>query len=262
MPSPAPRASLHLAALLCCAMACAAAMPGARGQPPSIEPGVLQGRVVDARGAPLAGAQVSAHHTLLENRTLTATSDTDGRYRLDVSRPAGAWTAAAHLSRDHRGTTYVIDLAPDAPAPFAGSDGALRDFTWRLQGERDDDLGHHGMPVIYELAIFADPQHPGEFLDAEHVELTLVPDGPLLDGSTGGTITRFGKRTADGPALVDIPLGVYTITGRYVAPQHGARPLLLRVRDSGEFVPALTTGFTELLRTRYHILLDVTLDAD
>ena len=129
-----------------------------------------------------------------------------------------------------------------------------------IPGERVDGLGYYGMPVIYYMARFEDPQYPGHYLDTDYVELTLVPVGPLIDGSAGHTLRGFGERTGDGPAIVDVPLGRYTISGRYLSPNHPPRSLLLRLRNRGEYVPALTADFAELLPTRYQIELEVDID--
>jgi len=226
----------------------------------SPQPGSMQGRVVDARGAALPGVSVIADNTLLYNTNALGVSGTDGRYAIDVSRPAGTWVGSAQVTRTYNGKRYVLDLDPDTVDPFAGNAGAIRNFTWKLSGERRDGLGTYGMSVIYYFEGFEDPQFPGQFLDTDYVELTLVPVGPLVDGSTGSRIVRLGVRTPDGPALQDVPVGRYTITGRYLAPDLPVRPLLLRVRNTGEYVPALTTDFVEVLQTLYHIEMDVTLD--
>ena len=208
---------------------------------------------------PLAGATVIADNTLFYDSNALAVSDSDGHYAIDVSRPAGTWLGTAQVTRSYNGKRYVLDLDPDSVDAFAGNAGAVRNFTWKLTGERRDGLGTYGMSVIYYFDGFEDPQYPGQFLDTDHVELTLEPAGSLVDGSVGSTIVRHGVRTADGPAVQDVPIGRYTITARYLAPDLPARPLLLRVRNTGDYVPALTTDFVEVLETLYRIEMDVAL---
>ncbi|MDQ3492880.1 MAG: hypothetical protein M3452_06420, partial [Chloroflexota bacterium] len=49
--------------------------------------------------------------------------------------------------------------------------------------------------------------------------LTLTPDGPLVDGSTGQTITVVGDLVAD------VPVGRYSYSARYADPAGPARGL-------------------------------------
>lgn len=242
--------------LLCTFALCATA----QAQAP--QPGVMKGVVTDARGVPLAGAQVVADNTLFYNTNAIGISDAQGRYSIDVSRPLGTWAPSATITRTYNGRRYEVSLHPDNPDVFAGNDGAIRNFTWKLSGERPDGLGTYGMSVIYyfEPGTWEDPHHPGEFLDVAHVELTLQPGGPLLDGSSGQTIVAFGSNTPDGPAVRDVPIGRYAISARYVAPDRAPRRLLLRVRNTGEFVPQLVTDFEEVVNTLYQIEMDLRFD--
>ena len=224
------------------------------------QPGLMQGSVVDARGAALADARIVADNTLLFNTNALGVSDAQGRYRIDVSRPVGTWVGSATITRIFNGRRYVLDLDPGTDDPFAGNEGAVRNFTWKLRGERRDGLGTYGMSVIYYFAVFQDPDFPEDFLDTDHVELTLTPVGALIDGSSGEVITAFGSNSPDGPAIRDVPVARYRITARYLPPGRPPRPLLLRVRNSGEFVPALTTDFVEVIETLYQIEMDVTFD--
>lgn len=223
-------------------------------------PGVMQGRVVDTRGLALAGAVVYADNTLFYNTNVIGQSGGDGRYSLDVSRPVGTWAASARITRSLNGIAYTLDLDPDTIDIFAGNAGAVRNFSWKIRGPRRDGSGVYGMPVIYYVNDFEDPQYPGEFVDRDFVELTLTPVGALIDGSQGARISGFGRSTPDGQALTDVPIGRYSITARYAPPQHPSRPMLLRVRNTGDYVPALTTDFTELLETVYRIELDAVID--
>lgn len=205
------------------------------------EPGVLKGRVLDASGKPLSGVKVFADNTLLYNSNAIAVSDSKGYYRVDVSRPVGTWRATAQLERTYSGKRYAFDLHPDKADPFAGNDGAVRNFTWKLQGERPDG-GYYGSFVV----CYGSLDNPF-WIDTSHVELTLIPTGPLVDGSVGQAIVARLVRTAEGDAIADVPLGRYTITARYLDPERGALDLNLRQRNSGSFVPELVADFEVIM---------------
>jgi hypothetical protein len=154
------------------------AAPAARGR----HPGVRDRHRRRRRGRPLAGVRVYAKNTLLYNTNAIGVTDAQGRYRLDVREPMGTWRVTAQLRREYEGHTYTLDLHPenDEPAPFAGVDGAVRNFSWRVSG-RTPSGGYYGGRV-YVSGI------PGGWMnDVEHedLELEFTPVGPLIDGSVG-----------------------------------------------------------------------------
>ncbi|HSI32227.1 MAG: carboxypeptidase-like regulatory domain-containing protein [Phycisphaerae bacterium] len=198
------------------------------------EPKVIKGRVVDAAGQPVAGAVVNADHTLLYNANTQARTGKDGTYRIKV--PNGAYRVTAKLTRDIGETRYAFDLHPETPDDVNGDEGAIRDFTWRLTGRRPapQDGYYGGMVVAYTP--------PGDVdVQLEDVELTLTPDGKLIDGSDGKPITGKLVATGDGRAIRDVPVGTYTITARHVPKGAAAAPLLVRVRNTGEYAKTATT---------------------
>jgi hypothetical protein len=197
--------------------------------------------IVDVQGRPLNGVQVFADHTLYYNTNARGVSDSTGRYRIDVSQPTGSWHALAQLRRNYHGQTYTFALDPNDDTPFAGSAGAVRNFIWRLSGSKPDGEGVYGGLVT----VYAD--YANFTLVMRDVELTLVPDGALVDGSTGAPITRRLLHTADGDAMVDVPVGRYTITARYVPVGGTPRTLMVRLRDQGDYQASLVTDFVQQL---------------
>ncbi len=217
-----------------------------------IEPGVLKGRVVDEKGAPLAGVEVVADNQLLYNSNLITVTDADGFYRVETDH-AATFHATATVTRSYNGQRFSLALAPDDDSPFAGPTGAVRNFTWKLTGERPDGLGVYGNSVIIYLDT-ADPQDPQAYLQDENVELTLTPEGPLADGSQGSVITRASSRTGDGSGVHDVPLGRYRITATY-----DGRPLRVRQRNVGEYAPEYVGDFQTVMTGVYRIDLDLAL---
>ncbi|HYE20362.1 MAG TPA: carboxypeptidase-like regulatory domain-containing protein [Tepidisphaeraceae bacterium] len=198
------------------------------------EPNVIKGRVVDAAGQPVAGAVVNADHTLLYNANTQARTAKDGTYRIKV--PNGAYRVTAKLTRDVGETRYAFDLHPETPDDVNGEEGAIRDFTWRLSGRRPaPSEGHYGALVVAY-------NDPGDFSVLwSDVELTLTPEGKLIDGSEGKPVVGKLVATGDGFAVRDVPVGTYRITARSAPKGQAATPLLVRVRNTGEFAASVTS---------------------
>jgi len=214
------------------------------------QPNVLKGQVKDSRGVPLAGVKVFADNTLLYNTNAIAVSDAAGKYSVSVARPAGTWHATAQIERTLNGQKYVFPLHPDSDDVFAGNLGAVRNFVWKLQGERPEG-GHYGGKVI-GYGVLSNPF----YIETGKVELTLEPQGNLVDGSVGKTISGALQRTPDGDAIVDVPVARYKITARYLDPEN-AGPLLVRLRNQGEFGPQVVADFKVITTTVHHIEVEV-----
>ncbi|MEU8266051.1 carboxypeptidase-like regulatory domain-containing protein [Sphaerisporangium sp. NPDC049002] len=216
-----------------------------------VEAGVLKGRVVDAEGRPIAGAEIVADNQFLHNSNLVVMTDADGRYRVSTNVATATFQVSGTVTRRFEGRVYTMQLTPHDDTSFAGPTGAIRDFTWRLTGERPDGLGFYGSLVLFNMDVW-DLPNPDEYLREEDVTLTLTPQGPLIDGSAGEVITRRAERTADGPGLTDIPIGRYRITAESLG-----RPLRIRLRDTGEYAEAVDTVFEKFLTTSHRIELDL-----
>jgi hypothetical protein len=201
------------------------------GSPPP-KPSVVRGRVVDARGNPIAGAEVWADNTLYYDTNVIGVTDAQGRYELDVSEPGGTWHMGAQVRIRYDGHTYALALHPDDDSPFAGTTGAVRDFDWRLTGPTPQGLRYGGQLYYYDGGF-------GDF-DPRYVELTFTPAGPLVEGSAG---KAFTARSDDAMTIGDIAIGRYTIGARYVPPGESARALAIRVRSTGSYAATVTTSW-------------------
>jgi Carboxypeptidase regulatory-like domain len=195
-----------------------------------LEPFIVKGKVTDTQGAPLAGVEVVANNTLLYDTNGLGTTDANGNYRIELI--IGSWQMTASMMRDFKGQAYRIDLTPDNDATFAGSEGAIRNFVWQSSGGK----AQQGSVFVYsDITV--------EFLETQYIELTLEPQGPLLDGSNGQTITGMLTHTADGDGLINVPLGRYKITARYLAPAETPMVLEIKPRNSGEYSDSLSADF-------------------
>jgi hypothetical protein len=206
-------------------------------------PNLLVGKVVDSQGKPLAGAKVLADNTMFYNANLFAKTKEDGAYSLEVTR--GSWQASATVRREYHGKEYTLLLHPSDPDPFAGTDGAVRNFELRLTGKRagEGDRGFYGGTVI----AYADVSDFELSAAMANVEVTLTPVGPLVDGSVGKPVTAKLARTADGDAVRDVPVGRYAVTARYARPNRKSTPMRVRLRNDGEFADKVVADFTDIL---------------
>ncbi len=87
--------------------------------------------------------------------------------------------------------------------------------------------------------------------ESSWLELTLTPDGPLIDGSAGKTITSIGD------LVEDVAAGRYTYSARYVDPGEPARDLEIRVRDTGDYAATVTADFEQISTTGQQLELQV-----
>jgi hypothetical protein len=195
--------------------------------------GYVTGKVVDTQGKPLAGVEIVIDNTLFYNTNLLTTTDAKGLYR--VKTPNGSWRASAQVRRAYNGKSYRLDLAPNTTEAFAGDEGAVRNFEWRLSGEKPDNPGaFYGGTVEVSNEIAKGPY------DTENIEFTFTPVGPIIDGTPGKTLVlRYDEYYGRIP---DVPIGRYRITGVY-KPTNTRLQLRNRVNGSYAADGAVTMDF-------------------
>lgn len=249
--------------LLASSLACSACSDGGgsggpNNNPPpgQVEENTVKGRAVDTQGNPLAGADVVADNEFLYDSNVVGKTGADGTYRLPLGNAASTWNVSAQIQRQYNGRTYTMDLHPLNPASFETKGGAVRDFEWRLTGPRPQG-GTYGSKVIVYMSDLVDPADGSTAIDDRNIELTLTPDGPRVDGSTGAPVTARVTSTTDGSGLEDVALGRYTITARYAPQGQAARTLQLRKRNSGSYAESATVEFDTLSTSLHMMELDV-----
>lgn len=214
--------------LFSCTLALAAC-----GQPAVSHAGVVQGKVVDTQGRPLAGAKVildvwnhsdglnTDHSTnSYDDTDVRAITNASGAYSVRVG--PGGWRVYGTIERRFNGQTYSMILHPQNPAWVPGNQGGVRNLAWRLSGPIPDEMGggYYGgtlkVVTTYESS-FRDDQYP-------NLQVQLTPVGPLIDGSAGQVLTRRPDR--DG-VIQDVPIGRYTMQVRL-----NGRPVSMRMDDN------------------------------
>ncbi len=220
-------------------------VPGAKGG--------VSGVVTDNRNVPLKDARITVEHTVWYNSYLLSSSNNEGKYQVSLpDDPAGDWTAKAQLTRTAYGQTYTFDLAPDKTGAFNRTNGAIRNFTWKLSGLRPGGTGYYGAHV--DLYTF------GTDVDLTKVTLSFTPfpgEPRLIDGTTATAFERPVEDVAGTFMVKDVPVGKYTVKAVYAG-----KKLLLNNRhtdDNNEENKTVVFGKNGYLgETEYNIAFYVT----
>ncbi|CAG7655038.1 stalk domain-containing protein [Paenibacillus allorhizosphaerae] len=231
-----------------------------QGGAETVEPGIVKGRVTDAQGKPMEGAEVVADNQLIYNSNAIDVTDVNGYYRIPLGMRATTWHASAKIERPYNGKSYTFNLVPDNDNPFTGDDGAIRNFTWNASGAKPEGCYSCRGRVLFYMMDLMNPK--GLTLpppNREDVEITLTPDGPLVDGSPGQVIKGHGTNSPDGFGMQDVPLGRYTIIASYVL--EGEQPVQMKIRKVREnkYADSLTTDFTSITSGIHRIEIELKL---
>lgn len=174
---------------------------------PGMKKGIVSGVVTDAKNLPVKDAGITIEHTVWYNSYLFASSDHDGKYQVSLpDDPAGDWTAKAQILKNAYGQTYKFDLEPDKTGAFNKASGAVRNFKWRLSGQRPGGSGYYGAHV--DLYPF------GTDVDMTKVKLLFTPfpgETSLIDGTTAASFERPVEEVAGTFMAKDVPIGKYTV---------------------------------------------------
>jgi hypothetical protein len=209
--------------------------------------GLVKGIVTTADGAPIANTKVVIENTIYYASYVFATTNSEGEYSVTV--PIGSWKASVQIEREFVGKMYKFDLNPDNTNAFAGVDGAVRNFTWKISGAKPEG-GYYGSPVAAYSDVLS-------FINMQDVELTLTPDGPLANGTAGSVITKRLVDVGGGEyGIDDVPIGKYTIAARNVVTNQN---LQIRLRNTGEYANSVNGIFNSefLPDNLYHIVTEV-----
>jgi hypothetical protein len=209
----------------------------------------VRGYVKDLKGKPLQGAVIGARSTSAGGFYSGASAKTDAKGYYEFQVPWGA----AHFYA----AGYTVDWGEGRAAlglhPADGEAAALPQPMVRL---RTGCLVHYGITDRDKAS--EQPHYSGNYYGGSftvsysvsdsrpitdgwslphntEIELTLTPEGPLLDGSKGRVFVLRRPVTTDTPGLVyvnNLPLGQYKLQARLVG-GGGKTPLL--IQESGPY---------------------------
>lgn len=225
--------------------------PGGPGVPPppggpganTVEPYVLKGHVTDTQGRPLAGANVVAGFTLGYDNNLLALTDENGNYRIEMPAVAGTWRVDAGYDVNFEGQRFEYELYPSSTAPFGAATGAIRNFQWRLTGEKPGSPAGrmYGGKITVSAALGYDPA-----VNMDSVAVWLMPS-KLVDGTTPGEEAELIVAGEDPDVIVirDVAIGTYQAVAFYIVDlENGVlEPLDISVRNANTYGDSATGSF-------------------
>ncbi|RYY61809.1 MAG: carboxypeptidase regulatory-like domain-containing protein [Chitinophagaceae bacterium] len=225
--------------LLLCLGACKKSDAGETGS----AKGYATGKITNADGAPIQGARVVANNSMIFDGSPSAVTDANGIYKIKL--PAvGTFHTSAQITKSFNGQVYILELTPDSYDEFS-IEGANRNFVWKLTGQRETaSMGYYGATLAMNSDLYSLIE------DYSKVTWTLVPQGKLIDGSQGATLTlKCGApMTSDYAVLRDIPLGRYKVSAVYKE-NNLTRPLRIGYLDtpSSAWTPEFIMDFQPTL---------------
>ncbi|WP_308637378.1 stalk domain-containing protein [Paenibacillus silvisoli] len=203
---------------------------GGSGTADKAEPYVVSGRVVDPNGKPVAGAEVFADNQLLYNSNLTAVTDANGYYSIELPLLATTWNMGGYYDMKSDGKELQIKLESVTDKPFAGNTGAIRNFIMRPETS------------IGELYVYSDIS---DYFSESDILLTVTP---IVAGKEGKPITKRGYNFPGGFGLLELPAGgSYKITAQYAPEGETPQPALVRVRYTKEYKDSTVFTFSTLV---------------
>jgi hypothetical protein len=230
------------------------------------KPGFVRGYVYDANGKPLPGARLGVRSTAAGGFYSGAQGKADAKGYYEIAVPWGA----AHFYNAGYATDYgegraALGLHPaDGEADgFASNVGEVENFVLLPYGIGDRDGvqenprysgNYYGGTMVLSWNVDDDPRWPDpkKLPPGTQFEVTLTPDGPLVDGSRGRTIVIRKPATHNvgflGQLYVNnIPVGSYRITAKLLG---GGALKMKETRHGGSafgIAPKEATGTATLL---------------
>lgn len=229
--------------------------------------GYVIGRCMNMEGKPLVGVQIFMKGVTLaggENTETFTKTKADGTYSMRV--PPGLYAVYATHTVMFAEEKHALRLeALDGESQQQDStEGVVEDFVWKINGLRPDELAKATSERTWNYAYYGARIYPsartslGEYPHSEdktslsklypadsQLEITLVPQGPLIDGSQGATIVeklRMGDEGLWTFGMRNIPIGIYTATAKLTAPDGTHVPLRCKVDDPNKGVAEVPWG--------------------
>ncbi|BCM91504.1 hypothetical protein IAD21_03379 [Abditibacteriota bacterium] len=223
------------------ALAANAALPKLKALAP--KPNYVIGRCVNMAGKPLAGIKIFIKGITMAGGQNTETfTKTKANGAFSIRVPDGSYTVYASHEVDAYDESYRFRLeALDGESDMQDSkDGVVEDFVWKIQGLRPDEKAKATSEREWNYSYYGARIYPetrrslGQYTNLEDetslsktypedskLEITLKPEGPLIDGSTGKTITgllRMGDIGMWTFGVRNIPVGVYNASVKVITP--------------------------------------------
>lgn len=196
------------------------------------KPDTVRGYVYDTHGKPLQGARIGVRSTAAGGFYSGAASKTDANGYYEIAPPRGAaHFYCAGYAIDYGDGRAALGLHPaDGELDsFATPQGHVENFVLLPYGIADRDgvqensryaNNYYGGSIVISYSV-ADDRSPGssDLPAGSQIEITLVPESPLIDGSRGQPFV-IRKRVGSffGQLYVNnIPVAAYRISAKLVS---------------------------------------------
>jgi hypothetical protein len=151
------------------------------------------------QGLPLQDAVVQTPGASAASGTETVKPDASSTYSARVGH--GTYEVRAYTDLTRQGETWRLPLHPtDNSGSLVDSrNGATKDFQWKLTGLQPDGDPNNREQYYggyIEVTSGDETGNVPNLPEGTTLRFTLAPTGPLIDGSSGETVTR--ERTASG----------------------------------------------------------------
>lgn len=221
--------------------------------------GYLRGYALNTNGKPLKGVRIMLAAPTIGYGSTAQIARTDARGYYEIKPLYGGCTVrSAGYSLSYRGKMYALPLHPaDGQLDSIDTNGEIENFVLLTYGPVSAAIAdknpeytgaYYGGAFTFEYSTreAEDTLAPRRnlLLDSD-VEVTLTPDGPLLDGSKGRVIVVRKKITPRGYFPInDIPIGRYKIKANLLSESGRALKIkeIVRVTGRDAMTPSETGG--------------------
>ncbi len=203
--------------------------------PPGAKAGRISGKLADARGGPLSNVMIEISGFTTGGESVHKQVEIPGpATEFSIEVPEGQYSApAAIIKPQYKDRVYAfplaaVDGAKEWPEARSSKKGLVRDFVWKISGTKPEGMGaalepsgYWGGAVQFETG--------ADLGDYAQFEITLKPDGPLIDGSQGKDLVFTKKlpwKRAEEHYILDIPFGRYIASVKLV---YGTKPRPLKL---------------------------------
>ncbi len=208
------------------------------------KPGYVRGYVKDTQGHPLKGALIGVRSTAVGGFYSGASAKTDAQGYYEIKPPWGVGHFyCAGYATDYGDLIAAFGLHPTdgSTDEFATANGVVKNWVLLSYGIGDRAKAqdnptycgnYYGGTIALNFYVQDGSMSKTSLPPNSRVELTLTPDGPLLDGSKGRTIIvrkETGSGFSGGLYVNNIPVGAYKVKARMVG--GGA----LRLHETGPY---------------------------
>lgn len=229
------------------------------------KPGYLRGYVEDASGNPLQGAYIGVRSTAVGGfySGAHAETDTEGFYEIQIPWGVADLYAAGYSVEWGDGlAAKSLHPADGKTGSFASAEGAVKNFVllpYGITSRENLSENPHLPSTYYGGSIYinywtreASDEYapPTNLVEGSTIDITLTPEGKMLDGSTGRNILIHKIAGPRGGFYINnIPLGQYKISAKLADGQ----PLKMRLNKPKGTVFGMTpTETTESASVLFH----------